>query len=464
MATAFGDYDVQEKIGSPEPGVHAFRASPRGNPRVVELRVIGTPVAKAGLTPDDLFARKNQIEKLSHPNLVRLNEFGTHDGRMFYVIESKEDPTLRDYLAGKKGRLGAELAFDLLTPIGEALRYLHREGLVHGEVSLDTIRIDAISERAYLAVLSIERLLGFPLTRQRSPQQAGRVALPPEVLAGKPWDARADIYQYAGVLLECLTGRPPPEAPTPVEREGAPTSSVQSLAHELGSTGKKLDPLILDAMAYDPGERPESMEALLEMFAPVRENLRQSAIQERNPTHALQLKSIKKKEAKQKANKAFARAEKKTAKGRNPLFHAACWFDGLGAGIKLVLYVALTFGSFRAPIFVGSPVPLLSGQYESNRLAVANRQFDTRSIEEGFREVARASATEPTTVETYGERLRWMRGFVKAIAPEARKEIFSRETYAALRILYVKDRKQGCKKLDEHLASALAWLEENSKK
>jgi len=78
----------------------------------------------------------------------------------------------------------------------------------------------------------------------------------PEQLAGKPVDARSDVYALGCVLFETLTGRVPYPAKSAVAKMYAhgnePVPSLGEVAPDLPT---ELDPMIQRAMAKDPAAR-----------------------------------------------------------------------------------------------------------------------------------------------------------------------------------------------------------------
>jgi serine/threonine protein kinase len=153
---------------------------------------------------------------LLHPGIATVFDFGeseVEDGLPYIVMEYVEGRPLSALLAD--GPLDADRARDLVLQAAEALAVAHAGGLVHRDVKPgnllvtddDTVKItDFGIARASdgLALTQTGQLVGTP--SYISPEQAeGRSATP-----------ASDVYALGVVLFECLTGKRPFEADTPV--------------------------------------------------------------------------------------------------------------------------------------------------------------------------------------------------------------------------------------------------------
>lgn len=141
--------------------------------------------------PDLLRVELERLRGLSHPHLVRLRDYGRHEGVPFYTA---------DYVAGQTLGAWARQGRDWLPPLCDALaalHFLHGIGLRHGDFKPDNVLVDG-DGRGVLIDLGCARPLGH-----RDEQPSGTPAfMSPELLQGQANDARADLFAVGVTLTE----------------------------------------------------------------------------------------------------------------------------------------------------------------------------------------------------------------------------------------------------------------------
>ncbi|MFF2244169.1 serine/threonine-protein kinase [Arthrobacter sp. NPDC058130] len=122
------------------------------------------------------------------------------------VLDYAPGGSVADVVAGR-GRLGAGETVTVLTPIAQALQYLHSHGFTHGDVSPGNVLFTAHG-KPLLADLGVarmvadngsDRIAGTEGFSDPAPVDAVRAGLQPE----------RDIYSLAALGWYCLTGRTP---------------------------------------------------------------------------------------------------------------------------------------------------------------------------------------------------------------------------------------------------------------
>ncbi len=161
---------------------------------------------------------------LNHPNICTIHEIDEADGRPFIAMELLEGQTLRQRIGciGLSGRknLDPETILDLSIQILSALEAAHRKGIVHRDIKpanlfvtehgqakvLDFGLAKQNGDRAPVADPAGATLKADDLTA--SGATVGTVAyMSPEQVAGKPLDARTDLFSFGAVVYEMATGR-----------------------------------------------------------------------------------------------------------------------------------------------------------------------------------------------------------------------------------------------------------------
>lgn len=156
------------------------------------------------------------LSALDHEHLVKAHAvvrvaYGTSGGPgLGLVLDYAAGGSLAELL-GARGILAPGETVTVLTPIAQALAYLHRTGFTHGDVSPGNVLFTA-QGKPLLADLGVGRMLAEPQDasgagtdgfRDPAPVDAVRAGLQPE----------RDVYSVAALGWFCLTGRAPEPEP-----------------------------------------------------------------------------------------------------------------------------------------------------------------------------------------------------------------------------------------------------------
>jgi serine/threonine protein kinase len=194
-----------------------------------------------------------------------LDQSTTHDGAPFIVTEWVDGKTLGDYLR-ERGPMSPASLILLFTPLAHALDKAHRAGLRHGDLKPSNLMIAAgDAPRAVLIDFGLAQDSNVEATMTSAVRGTPRYLAPELINANGQADYRADLYAFAAILYESLTGKPlfaqtdtpallyahvhtPPPAPS----EANPALPVP------------MDNVFTKALAKDPSTRFPSATALLD--------------------------------------------------------------------------------------------------------------------------------------------------------------------------------------------------------
>lgn len=171
------------------------------------------------VTSDDFrtrFHREAQaVARLEHPNIVRVHDFGIHDGQYFMVMQLIQGQDLATVLR-LEGRLPTARAVELVVKIAGALEFAHRLDLIHRDIKPDNIMLDA-NGQPILMDFGIAKLLTASTSLTQTGLGIGTPAyMAPEQAQGFAVSATADLYALCVVLFELVTGEQPYRAETPI--------------------------------------------------------------------------------------------------------------------------------------------------------------------------------------------------------------------------------------------------------
>jgi serine/threonine protein kinase len=144
----------------------------------------------------------------AHPNVVKISGFGCDRDKYFLVMELLEGASLRFILDENSPELlSHEEAFAVLRGVGDALKYAHAKGAIHGEIRPEKIFITSEFVVKVLDLLPASSPRTVPFYVEDAAAQ-GAVATA---------DPRDDVYGLACLAYELLSGRHPFNANSPLE-------------------------------------------------------------------------------------------------------------------------------------------------------------------------------------------------------------------------------------------------------
>lgn len=190
-----------------------------------------------------------------HPHVVAVLDVGEEDGRPYVVSTYMPGGDVSQLLASVPGgRLEVKQAVDIAIDLCRALEHAHAHGIVHRDLKPANVWLGDDGS-AYLGDF------GLATTGQpRGGVLVGTVAyLPPELALGRPAGPAADLYSLGAMLYEMLTGRPPFTGPDAVAIISQHLSADPVPPSRLNpEISPELDALVLNLLAKDPEDRPDS--------------------------------------------------------------------------------------------------------------------------------------------------------------------------------------------------------------
>ena len=156
---------------------------------------------------DRLLLEARLQARVEHPNVVRVHDTGTFEGRPCIVFQLVEGQTYADVRTEVGWRAKVELAVEAARGLGAA----HRMGLVHRDVKPANILVENTETglKALLSDFGLARDEEGGLTRSGLLMGTVDFMAPEQVTGAAPVDFRADIYGLGATLYAVLAGRPP---------------------------------------------------------------------------------------------------------------------------------------------------------------------------------------------------------------------------------------------------------------
>jgi serine/threonine protein kinase len=258
-------YEIIEELGVGGMGT-VYQARDRELDQVVALKVLHHDMLARPSTLERFRRELRLTRELNHPHIVPAYHLECFEGLYLYSMKYVRGPTLRA-LIRNQGALAPGAAASFMRCIGDALERTHSVGVVHRDIKSANLmleRRDGEPDHPYLMDFGIAVDRSLPALTRTGQQLGTPQYMSPEQARGEPVGPAADIYSFAVVFYEALTGQTPFAGETAVavytaqvREDYAPPGSLAPAVPDA------LDALLRRCLSADPGARPAQMSELL---------------------------------------------------------------------------------------------------------------------------------------------------------------------------------------------------------
>jgi serine/threonine protein kinase len=266
-------YRIVDKIGAGGMG-EVYRAQDTELGRPVALKFLPSDVAAHQSRVKRFIQEAKAASSLNHPNILTVYEIGRADDTTFIATEFVDGVTLRQHLHHSLKLLEI---LDITIQVASALVAAHAAGIVHRDIKPENIMVrkDGIVKILDFGLAKLTEQEDSSSIGSEAPTMAlvntepgavlGTVAyMSPEQAAGRPVDARSDIWSLGVVLYEMLTAHAPFTGASKshiivaiIDREPLPVS------HFSRDVPEALEWIVAEALTKDPEERCQTAKELL---------------------------------------------------------------------------------------------------------------------------------------------------------------------------------------------------------
>jgi eukaryotic-like serine/threonine-protein kinase len=256
-------YEVLGELGRGAMGV-VFKARHFKLNRIVALKMV---LAGSHARSTDLvrfLAEAEAAAQLQHPHIVQVHEIGRHASLPFLSLEYVDGGTLSQKL--QKTPLQPRQAAQWIVTLARAVHYAHQHGIIHRDLKPGNV---------LLTIDGVPKITDFGVAKRveigAGMTQTGVILGTPSYMAPEQAEAKKEIgpavdtYALGAILYEMLTGRPPFQAPTPLDtvlqvigEEPVPPRRFQP------TVPRDLETVCLKCLQKDPRKRYAGAEALAE--------------------------------------------------------------------------------------------------------------------------------------------------------------------------------------------------------
>ncbi|KAL4574703.1 hypothetical protein LXL04_021539 [Taraxacum kok-saghyz] len=151
-----------------------------------------------------------------NPHIVQIHGLYEDDNYLHMIMDLCDSPDLFDRISNQNGVFSESEAFSVFSPLISAISYCHRLGIAHRDIKPDNVLFDS---RGKLKLADFGSAEWFGMNEWTT--MTGVVGTPyyvaPEVLSGREYNEKVDVWSAGVILYIMLAGVPPFYGETPTE-------------------------------------------------------------------------------------------------------------------------------------------------------------------------------------------------------------------------------------------------------
>ena len=195
---------------------------------------------------------------MSNRNIAAVKSYFNENNTAYFVMEYIEGTSFKNYIKSRGGKLEYTETLRILMPIMDALAAVHREGIIHRDVTPDNIYITKDDEVKLLDFGSARYSMGDKSKSLDVVLKAGYAPKEQYVRRSRQ-GAYTDVYSLAACFYVAITGYLPPEALERMEEDDIVEISTRGI-----KIPELLESAIMKGLEVNAGDRFQSMEEFKE--------------------------------------------------------------------------------------------------------------------------------------------------------------------------------------------------------
>ncbi len=257
MKKRIGDYTLEELIGAGSFG-EVFRATSAKSSDMFAVKMIN----RKTLPPQVFSYLEREVEMLQmveHENVVKLRDLKVSENHYYLIFEYCNGGDLAAYTKKLSGKLPESQTRSLLRQVVQGLGRLYSLNGIHRDLKLSNILLHyptaSSSPVAKICDFGFARAVPGAVSGDMAMSIVGTpVNMAPEVLHGRPYSAKADMWSLGTVTYELLFGSPPFAAFSREDLIKAMERGRVSVPKDRGISAEGVD-FVNACLQYDPKER-----------------------------------------------------------------------------------------------------------------------------------------------------------------------------------------------------------------
>ena len=273
-AMQLGQYTLEKELGEGGMGI-VYRASHAMMRRPTAVKLLHPE--KAGVASLARFEQEvQQTARLSHPNTIRIYDYGrTPDGVFYYAMELLDGASLEDVIE-RGGPQPPARVLRMMEMVAGGLAEAHALGIIHRDIKPANIflcrqggEFDIAKVLDFGLVKIVEEARDANLTHEGVATGTPRYMSPEALAKPNQVDGRSDLYALGAVAYFMLTGVHVFDSPNIVQvcadhLHTDPIPPSERIGRELPG---ELEAVIMQCLAKKPDERPQTARELRQRLA-----------------------------------------------------------------------------------------------------------------------------------------------------------------------------------------------------
>ena len=211
-----GPYKLGRKIGEGGMGVVYKATQEEPIRREVALKLIKESFLESDQVLLRFESERQALARMSHPNVARVLDAGSEDGRPYFVMEYIRGVAITDYC--DRHNLTTDERLELLIQVCEGLQHAHQKGIIHRDIKPSNILVEIQDDRPVPKIIDfgVAKATDQELTGRTLFTEYGKIIGTPEYMSPEQAemtdldiDTRTDVYSLGVVLYELLVGALP---------------------------------------------------------------------------------------------------------------------------------------------------------------------------------------------------------------------------------------------------------------
>ena len=257
-----GDFEIEATLGWGGSTV-IYRARNTVDNETYAIKILAHHAAEEEEVADRFEREICMMQSVIHHNIIRVHSTGRSGVCPWYAMELVDGKTLDGLL--EESPLDTAFFTEVAMGVATALAAIHEHNIIHRDIKPKNVfacRTGGIK----LGDFGVAVDLSSTRLTQAGHSVGTPIYMAPEQFEGSKVSTATDIYSFGATMYHAMTGRPPFEASNAMELMRRHfTDTAKPISEIRFDIPAAWDHLIIDqCMAKQPGDRPQSMQSVIE--------------------------------------------------------------------------------------------------------------------------------------------------------------------------------------------------------